>query len=157
MSDTSQIYLGMPNAVLWCVDRYGHSISGRLYDSFHKEAVIVENDIDLLRNMEKLFDSLNFPFPGNNERHFVKRRNKAVSKENEKVMQDEELLSQRGDLGTFIIRVQHRQHSSWQGRITWVEENRTLYFRSALEMIKLIEEAMESSKTEETVTDSPEW
>ena len=57
-------------------------------------------------------------------------------------MRDDELLKKHGDLGTFIIRVQHRQNSSWQGRITWMDENKTVYFRSVWEMIKLIEGAL---------------
>ena len=65
------------------------------------------------------------------------------------------LLDMHGDLGTFIIRVQHRQNSSWQGRITWVEEDKTLYFRSVWEMMKLIEEAMEEHKEEENK--APSW
>lgn len=49
-------------------------------------------------------------------------------------MSDEELLNKHGDLGTFIIRVQHRQNSSWQGRITWMDEDKTVYFRSMWEL-----------------------
>ena len=59
-------------------------------------------------------------------------------------MSDEELLTRHGDIGTFIVRVQHRQNSSWQGRITWMEENKTLQFRSVWELIKLIESAVDS-------------
>ena len=40
-------------------------------------------------------------------------------------MSDEELLRKHGELGTFVVRVQHRENSSWQGRITWMEKNRT--------------------------------
>ncbi len=56
-----------------------------------------------------------------------------------KVMKDEELLERHGDIGTFVIRVQHRQHSSWQGRVTYLEKDQTVYFRSALELIKIID------------------
>jgi len=65
-----------------------------------------------------------------------------------KVMNDEELLKEHGDMGTFIIRVQHRQHSSWQGMVTWVEEDKTVSFRSALELIKLIDGALEDEDDE---------
>ena len=58
-------------------------------------------------------------------------------------MSDETLLAKHGDIGTFIVRVQHRQNSSWQGRITWMEEDRTIQFRSVWEMIKLIESAVD--------------
>ena len=56
-----------------------------------------------------------------------------------RVMADDELLEKHGDMGTFVIRVQHRQHSSWQGRVTYLDEDKTVYFRSALELIKIID------------------
>ena len=58
-------------------------------------------------------------------------------------MKDKALLSKHGDIGTFIVRVQHRQNSSWQGRVTWMEQDRTIQFRSVWEMIKLIESAVD--------------
>ena len=71
-------------------------------------------------------------------------------------MSDRELLKKHGELGTFIVRVQHQQNSSWQGRITWMEEDRTLCFRSVWEMIKLIASAVEVTK-EETEEEEPSW
>lgn len=64
-------------------------------------------------------------------------------------MSDDELLSKHGDLGTFILRVQRRQNSTWQGRITWVNENKTLQFRSVWELTKLIEEALDTVSEQE--------
>ena len=58
------------------------------------------------------------------------------------VMDDEIIQEKRGGKGTFIIQIQYRQNSSWQGKIVWVEQNKTLYFRSALELIKLIDSAL---------------
>ena len=72
-------------------------------------------------------------------------------------MKDEELLMKHGDLGSFIIRVQHRQNSSWQGRITWVEKNQTMYFRSAWEMMKLMESALDTVSAPEDMEDEATW
>ena len=71
-------------------------------------------------------------------------------------MSDEKLLTKHGELGTFIVRVQHRQNSSWQGRITWMEEDKTIYFRSVWEMIKLIESAVDTVSLPED-SDEPSW
>ena len=71
-------------------------------------------------------------------------------------MNDEELLSRHGDLGTFIIRVQHRQNSSWQGRITWMDEDKTVYFRSMWEMLKLIDSAVGTGGQDESL-EEPSW
>jgi len=43
--------------------------------------------------------------------------------------------------GTFIVKILNQRNSTWQGSITWVEEQQTQNFRSALELIKLIDSA----------------
>ena len=72
-------------------------------------------------------------------------------------MRDEELLSRHGDIGTFIVRVQHRQNSSWQGRITWMEQDKTINFRSVWEMIKLIESAVNTVGDPEEQEEPISW
>ena len=64
-------------------------------------------------------------------------------------LSDEEMLKNNGEQGTFIIRVEQRQHSSWQGRVTLVEEGKTENFRSALELLKMIDGALDSSEIKE--------
>ena len=59
---------------------------------------------------------------------------------------DDELLEKHGDIGTFVVRVQHRQHSSWQGSVTYLEENRSVYFRSVLELIKIIDGVLDETE-----------
>ena len=44
--------------------------------------------------------------------------------------------------GTFIVKVDYCENETWQGRVTWAEENKSEHFRSALELIKLIDGAM---------------
>ena len=46
---------------------------------------------------------------------------------------------------TFIVKVMNTQNSTWQGSITWVEEQKTQNFRSALEMIKMIDGVLEGN------------
>ena len=64
-------------------------------------------------------------------------------------MKDDALLSKHGDIGTFVVRVQQRQNSSWQGRVTWMEKDKTIQFRSVWEMIKLIESAVDMVSEQE--------
>lgn len=49
------------------------------------------------------------------------------------------------DRGTFIVKILGRQNSTWQGNITWVEEQQTKNFRSALELLKLIDGALDEN------------
>ena len=50
------------------------------------------------------------------------------------------------DKGTFIVKILNEQNSTWQGSVTWVEEQKTQNFRSALELIKMIDEALDEEK-----------
>ena len=56
----------------------------------------------------------------------------------------EKIFRQKGELGTFVIRVQYRQNATWQGQGTWAEGQETRSFRSALELLKLIDNALET-------------
>ena len=50
----------------------------------------------------------------------------------------------------FLLKVCFRQHSSWQGELQWIgteyRESKKIFFRSLLELILLIEEALEEEK-----------
>ena len=46
-------------------------------------------------------------------------------------------------VGTFVLKILNRQNSTWQGTVTWVEEGRSQNFRSALELLKLIDGALD--------------
>ena len=44
--------------------------------------------------------------------------------------------------GTFIVKVDNYQNGTWQGRVIWADENVAEHFRSTLELMKLIDEAV---------------
>lgn len=43
---------------------------------------------------------------------------------------------------TFIVKINNQQNGTWQGQVIWAEENRNEHFRSLLELIKLMDDAM---------------
>ena len=47
-----------------------------------------------------------------------------------------------GRRATFEVSVKFRQNSTWQGQIFWAEKNMKQNFRSALEMIRLMDQAV---------------
>ncbi|MCI8584323.1 MAG: hypothetical protein HFI92_00230 [Lachnospiraceae bacterium] len=53
-----------------------------------------------------------------------------------------QLLQRRGAKATFWIRIMYCQHASWQGEVTWVEQQKKEYFRSTLELLHLIDSAL---------------
>lgn len=52
----------------------------------------------------------------------------------------------RGTEATFEIQVIFRQHTSWQGVITWLEQQQEQSFRSVLELILLMDSALRSAE-----------
>lgn len=48
---------------------------------------------------------------------------------------------------SFIVNILQQQNASWQGTITWVDENKTQNFRSALELIRLIDSTLDGETT----------
>ncbi len=47
---------------------------------------------------------------------------------------------------TFIVKVLSEQNESWQGSVTLAETNETKYFRSALELLHMMEEVIQEKK-----------
>ena len=46
------------------------------------------------------------------------------------------------DSNTFVIKIVNQQNATWQGSVTWTEEQKVQNFRSALELLKLINGAL---------------
>ena len=157
--EKTQWYIGSPNGIVACLDGLdGWRMDGRLYSRYSEHAVWFHNAEQLVELMESLFDELNFPHATTEGRSFGEEGSATMEKkERTAVMKDEELLKKHGELGTFVVRVQHRQNNSWQGRITWMEENKTLHFRSVWELIKLIESALNTRVDLSELEKEPGW
>lgn len=58
---------------------------------------------------------------------------------------------------TFLIRIYFKQHANWQGTVQWLEANKTIPFRSVLELIALLNEAVEKISPENQGLDFRTW
>lgn len=56
--------------------------------------------------------------------------------------------SSRNVSQSFVIEVKSQENHSWQGTITWVEGKKTEHFRSALEMIRLMDSTLGNESDE---------
>lgn len=50
---------------------------------------------------------------------------------------------------SFLIQVQFRQNATWQGSIQWLDQKKTQRFRSTLELIQLMDSALDSRGPDE--------
>lgn len=58
---------------------------------------------------------------------------------------------------SFLIRILFRQNTSWQGMIQWIDGEKTRNFRSFLEMVTLIQEALSYTECNEEVIKFHSW
>lgn len=48
-----------------------------------------------------------------------------------------------------MVDIRYRKNATWQGEVLWVDQNRQCSFRSALELLKLIDSALETRDMQE--------
>ncbi len=122
-----------------CIDSYENAVlKGRLYNPYLKEGKKFQSGTQFLIEMEQMLDRMNFPAS------FTATRTFAALPEYEtgppaKPPPD-------GVVATFTIRILFRQHASWQGSITWLEGRQEQSFRSVLELLLLMDSAIQANE-----------
>lgn len=48
----------------------------------------------------------------------------------------------------FVVQILSRENATWQGTVTWLDGKRTQPFRSTLELLRLMDSAVTSSRRE---------
>ncbi len=51
---------------------------------------------------------------------------------------------------TFVIQVKGTENGTWQGTVDWVEQKKKVAFRSALELIRIMDSSIGFQKEQET-------
>lgn len=143
-----------PNLVCVCVDKVQKgSYRGRIWHQYSDKAVEYDGTISMIHKMEQLYDQWNFPQSSTRQRGFNERYKKvrvplSEAGEEETYLDRERVWNENGDKGTFIVRVKYRQNSTWQGEVIWAEKNEKQYFRSALELLKMMDSALDDAEEE---------
>ena len=135
--------LTAPNLLCICVDdrQHGES-SGRVYSCYSREAEPFAHEYQLIKIIERLLDSIGYPQSSVKIRSFQGKEEKRFPKP-EKVLDGREVANHSGKLGTFLVHIKYRQNATWQGEICWMEKGKNVSFRSELELLKLMDNAME--------------
>lgn len=133
-----------PNIISICIDDIVNgNPKGRLYHCYAQHPVIFDDICNIVLKIEDLYDDINFPQSATKLRHFFDKEIEPFGKELKKKMTPQEVTTQKGSKGTFVVHVQYRQNSTWQGSIVWADKNVTKNFRSTLELLKLIDGALD--------------
>lgn len=139
-----------PNLLNICIDqKQGEEWQGRIYHYYQKEAVPFNTIIEMIRRSEKLFDDIAFPQASTKTRSLVKVEvvsNPRIPARPERIVEAEEIMNHKGEIGTFITNVKFRQNAEWQGEMLWVEKDEKLFFSNTLELFKKLDEALQNIK-----------
>lgn len=123
-------------ATVICVDSYeGGIISGRFYNPCLGNGEGFHSMLELVFRIENMLDGMDFPQSYNVTRTFSKNAVQEANPVDENI--------QRGKLGTFTVRILFRQNASWQGSIVWQEGRAEQSFRSVLELLTLMNSALQ--------------
>lgn len=151
MSDI--FFLPEPDDIKICIDRYEDGdYSGMIcsiYEVSDLEFVTVD---DLIPKIMDHLDMMGRPESSETFRSFKKKKhasdNKAQANNNGKAIEPmrkkDEVRAKHGDIGTFVVHVKYRQNASMQGEVVWTETGDKKNFRSAYELLKLMDSAMQS-------------
>ena len=121
-----------------CIDGYENQVpTGRFYNLHYEDGVRFHGVMDLIKKMEDMLDQMKFP----QSYSLVRTFSKAPSPTCSQLIRGNK--PHYGDLATFTVRVLFRQNASWQGNILWMEGKREEGFRSVLEMLFLMDSAIE--------------
>ena len=150
------LHAAAPNLCNICIDRAENGeCSGRLYHYYQLRPQKFSSQGEVFRLIDQLCDRLNYPQCSDQLRSFSVEKTVPDFQEKVKVarqMSKEKLLEQKGEKATFVVHVMYRQNATWQGSVTWTEKKQTANFRSALELIKLMDSAVEATH----MADGPE-
>lgn len=146
MEETYKINFAAPDLVNVCIDRWSENgCEGRLYCGYYPQAIIFHDEYGMIKIMEELMDSIDYPQASTIMRHY-NRKDVPNRYEKGRIFSGTEIVKEKGKIATFVIYVQYRQNSTWQGEVFWAEGNLVKRFQSVLELLKLTDRIIENSR-----------
>ena len=142
-----RINTSAPNLVNLCIDRISHgNMEGWMYHKYTEGPVGFHTVQDCLLKMDALFDRIGYPQTTVRQRNFKNLPESMEKEEAVPVSDAAKVLAQSGELVTFVVHVNYRQNATWQGEVVWADTKQRCRFRSALELLKLIDGALDEAE-----------
>lgn len=121
------------------LDRYDGGIPcGQVYHPHTEECLHFNGLTQLLLSMEQTMDLENLPQSFHSVRSFFPF--------SAGFSDAADTQPRVGKLATFALQILFRRNASWQGSISWLEGKQRQSFRSVLELITLLNSAMEAKR-----------
>jgi len=125
------------------------SLRGELHSQYFKKPFIFTSLVRMIEKMEKTFDTKGFPEKFMLPRTFSEekpvrhRRGTDLIETVKEADAPEEPLAPGDRKCTFEISVRYRRNAEWQGQIHWIEQDKNFDFKSILEMLIMMSNALE--------------
>lgn len=121
-----------------------HEICGYLEHPAEDRLWRFDDTVTFIALHEMIFGQANYP-QSSYELRAMDTRERGTKDMADKTIEKKQ--AELNDKPTFIINVQYRQNTTWQGTIKWVEGDIEKRFRSTLELIKLMDSAVGGEDT----------
>ena len=123
------------------IDSYENGVPvGQFQNPCRGESVSFQSLTQLLMRLEQSLDVENIPQSFNKVRTFFPLTGYWLDA-------PDEARPKMGKMSTFAVQILFRRNASWQGTITWIDKQKTQNFRSVLELITLLNSALEGTRS----------
>lgn len=146
-----------------CIDEIKtaeNDIKGRICGIAVKKQETFSGSSELFLLVDRLLDEIGKPLSSRKSRSFREEDGNQLIPYNYKPCiyhTSEEIQKLGGRIMTRDVTFTSRLRSSWQGTVKWVDGQKELPFRSALELIKMMESALNLSEEEQNKEEPMEW
>jgi hypothetical protein len=113
------------------------NFAGYVENPFLGESLRFSNLTQLLLMLDELADELNYPRRACESRSFL-------AAQKHRPFQLIPADTNRKPIASFKICIMFRQNASWQGSCEWIDQGESANFRSALELIQLMDQVLEN-------------
>lgn len=134
-----------------------HDFSGRIINQYSDDVVEFDSCMNMLNKLEELYNDWGFPEAAERLRSFTVHRSDmsndkkdASSRRLVNIAVDTKphnIVDERGEVATFHLLTEMRQHSSWQGQVLCVEADKKCDFNSTLELLFILDDAINILQT----------
>ncbi|MDR1246158.1 MAG: hypothetical protein LBK57_03920 [Clostridiales Family XIII bacterium] len=134
-----------------CVDNTdGSAVSGRVFSQRLKDILFFQDLNSLVLRLDKLMDEQNYPQAFQRKRSFKSlqaqsrvSKSAAAPEEDDRPYMDEETVAAAvGEKATFILQVQSRQNTNWQGFVEFPDGAGNREFESELGFLELVKDLL---------------
>lgn len=121
-----------------------YDIAGILYNDYYGISIDFQGVRQMLSRLDEFFDYIKFPQATHEKRSFHEQPARKVPHP-PRGLREVSTEEMREKQAAFLLHVQFRQNSTWQGTLEWIPEKKPKRFRSELELISLIAKSLKDN------------